>query len=145
MSMVENMVLKSVARTQPGFTPSHGYRESIWCSSSSCPGAVMLSWNMTYDGSEPVWVIKLELGHHLPEILSAHGVKGLCKINKGCVDVSVLFLALLIKLPCRKDHIHCSSSSTKAALTLREMFSFEVLDEAVEEDSGKNFAHYGQK
>ena len=72
--------------------------------------------NLAYNGNEPVWATKL--GHYLPQTLSAHDVKGLCEINKGCVDISVLFLAFLQKLSCRKGHVYCSSFGTTPALSL---------------------------
>ena len=54
-------------------------------------------------------------------------------------------MALLLELSICKDHAHCASTSTEATLTLREMSLFEVLYEAVEEDSGEDLASYGQQ
>ena len=54
-------------------------------------------------------------------------------------------MALLLELSICKNHVHCASTSTEATLTLREMSLFEVLYEAVEEDSGEDLASYGQQ
>lgn len=46
-----------------------------------------------------------------------------------------MFLASLLELSSREDHVHPSSFGAEAALTLWEVTPLKVLSEAVEEDS----------
>lgn len=54
-------------------------------------------------------------------------------------------MALFPELSSCKDSVHCACASAEATLTLKEMSLFEVLYEAVEEDSNKDLASYGQQ
>ena len=54
--------------------------------------------------------------HDDPQSIAVHGVKRLGEINKGYVEVTVLFSGLLHKLSDSEDHIRRATVSAKAAL-----------------------------
>ena len=54
--------------------------------------------------------------HDYPQSIAVHGVKRFGEINKGCVEVTVLFSGLLHKLSDSEDHIRRATVTAKAAL-----------------------------
>ena len=80
-----------------------------------------------------------------PSQLTLTTVEGLGQINKGCVEVAVLFDAFLLELVGGLDHIGGPLTCTEAALTFMEETLLQVFQQAVEEDAGQDLACYGQK
>lgn len=125
--MVENIMLRSVgANTQSPLYWSLGRVRTFLhrpAHKPSCRHETNVPW--------PWWthVRTTELVHNLPETLSDNDVKG--QWSRG----PVLFLASLLELSSREDHVHPSSFGAEAALTLWEVTPLKVLSEAVEEDS----------
>ena len=54
--------------------------------------------------------------HDYPQSIAVHGVKRFGEINKGYVEVTVLFSGLLHKLSDSEDHIRRARVTAKAAL-----------------------------
>ena len=109
--MAENMRLNKVgARTHPCFTPLE-----TWNGSEFSP----LSWTLA---SMPHDAYKLTgatiLCHNSPEAISTDGVKRFRQIDKGGVEVNILFLALLLELSDSKHYVGSSTAFPKATLTL---------------------------
>ena len=65
-------------------------------------------------------------------------------INKGRVEVAVLFHTFFLKLTGSKYHVGGSSASAEATLTFREKTLLQVVQQAVERDAGQGLACYGQ-
>ena len=63
----------------------------------------------------------------------------------GDIELPVLFLASLLELSSREDHVHPFSFGAEAALTLWEVTTFKVLSEAIEEYSSKDLVGYRQE
>ena len=51
-----------------------------------------------------------KLCHNVPKSLTTDCAKCFGKVNKGLVEVPILFLALLLKLSCCEDHANCSAA-----------------------------------
>ena len=106
VSMAENIMLKSVeASTQPCLTPfvtGNGSENSP----SFWPLASISSWNCR--------TIAMNLAGQLnfAIIFQCFG-----KVDKGHVEVHILFLAFFLKLSCCKDHVYCSSVFPESTLT----------------------------
>ena len=66
-------------------------------------------------------------------------------INKGRVEVAVLFHTFFLKLTGSKYHVGGSSASAEATLTFREKTLLQVVQQAVERDAGQDLACYGQE
>ena len=60
-----------------------------------------------------------KLRHNFPKTLLTDCIKCFGKVNKGHVEVHVLFLAFLLKLPCCDDHVNCSSVLSESSLAFR--------------------------
>ena len=58
---------------------------------------------LTHNGEKLCWAAVLR--HYSPQTLSTNSVKGLGQTDKGGVQVTVLFLTLLLKLPGSKHHV----------------------------------------
>ena len=71
---------------------------------------------LTYDGDEPCWAAVLR--HYSPQTLSTNSVEGLGQIDKGGVQVIVLFLTLLLQLPGSKHHVDSPAILPEATLAL---------------------------
>ena len=54
--------------------------------------------------------------HDDPQSIAVHGVKRFGEINKGYVEIAVLFSGLLHKLSDSEDHIRRATVSAKATL-----------------------------
>ena len=54
--------------------------------------------------------------HDYPQSIAVHGVKRFGEINKGYVEVTVLFSGLLHKLSDSEDHFRRATVTAKAAL-----------------------------
>ena len=65
---------------------------------------------------EPVRTAKLV--HNLPQAIMVDGVKGIAQVHKGGVEADILFLILLLQLPCSEHNTYCSTAMMKARLTL---------------------------
>ena len=57
-----------------------------------------------------------ELPQEQPQARPADHVKGLCEVDENCIQVSVLFSALLLQLPSCKVHIVRSAIRPESAL-----------------------------
>ena len=73
-----------------------------------------------------------EFFHDFPESLPTDCIEGLGQVNEGRVEVTVLFHAFLLELVGGKDHVGGSSTCAEAALALREVTLFQVVQQAVE-------------
>ena len=71
---------------------------------------------LTYDADELCWAAVLR--HYSPQTLFTNSVKGLGQIDKGGVQVSVLFLTLLLKLLSSKHHVNSPAILPETTLTL---------------------------
>ena len=71
---------------------------------------------LIYDGHELSWAAVLH--HGSPQTLSTNSVKGLGQIDIGGVQVSVLFLTLLLQLPGSKHHVDNPMIFAEATLAL---------------------------
>ena len=78
-----------------------------------------------------------KLSHALPDPFTTDGVKDFGQIDEGRAEVSVLFLALLLELTCSR-YVNCSTTFSEATLPLWQTSIFQVLSDAVEENSGKD-------
>ena len=83
------------------------------------------------------WAAKL--CNNVPETLSAHSIEGLGIVNKHCVQWPLLLLAFFLELVCCKDHVDCSSSPPKTALTLWKMAMFNMGIQPIQQNSGEDF------
>ena len=81
-----------------------------------------------------------DLYKQLEETTSTYKVEGLREIDKGEIQGSPLFPALLLQLPEGKDHVHCGSCCPKATLRLRvDAICKEV--ESSQGDTGEDLLH----
>ena len=127
-SVTENMMLKRVrAKTHLCLTP-FVTGKAAELSSLSCTLACMPSWNCL----TMVMIFWTVFWHDSPKAVSADRVKYLDQINISRVEVSVLFLILLLKLSCSKHHVNSPTFLTEAALTLRWESLFEMLVVAIQ-------------
>ena len=130
VSMAENIMLNSVvASTQPCLTPfvtGNGSENSpsFWTLAS------IPSWN---------WhTIAMNLAEH-PNSLTTYCGKSFCKVDKGHVEVHILFLAFLLKLSCCEDHVYCSSVFPESTLAFwQEHWLFKVFIQSIQHDSSKD-------
>ena len=106
LSMAENIMLNNVeSRTQPCLTPfvtGNGSENSpsFWTRASTP------AWNcrtIAMNGQ----IVKL--CHNFPKSLTTDCVKCFGKVDKGHVEVHILFLVNLLKLSCCEDRVNCSS------------------------------------
>ena len=76
---------------------------------------------------------------HIPQSLSAGGVKSLGQVDDNGVEVEVLLKAFLLKLPHCKYHVHCAA--TRAESTLGFWYvGFRNFKESVQDDTIKEFS-----
>ena len=81
---------------------------------------------------------------NFPESLPTDCIEGLGQVNEGRIEVTLLFHTFLLELTGGKDRVGGSSTCAEAALTLREVTLFQVIQQAVEYDTGQDLACYGQ-
>ena len=74
----------------------------------------------------------------------ADSVESLGQVNKGRVEVAVLFHTFFLKLTGSKYHVSGSSACAEAALTFREENLLQVVQQIVE-GTGQDLACYGQE
>ena len=73
-----------------------------------------------------------EFFHDFPESLPTDCIESLGHVNEGRLKVTVLLHAFLLELACVKYHVGGSSTCTEAALALREVTLFQVIQQEVE-------------
>ena len=83
--------------------------------------------------------------HDLPKSVPVDSVESLRQVNKGRVEVAVLFHTFFLKLTGSKYHVGGSSACAEAALTFREENLLQVVQQTVEKDAGQDHACYGQE
>ena len=113
VSMAENIMLNSVeASTQPCLTPfvsGNGSEDSqsFWTLAS------IPSWNCR---TIVMNLTTAKLCLNFPKSLATDFVKCFGKVDKGHVEVHILFLTFFLKLPCCKDYVYCSSVFPESTL-----------------------------
>ena len=85
-----------------------------------------------------------EFSHDFPKSVWADSVESLGQVNKGRVEVAVLFHTFFLKLTGSKYHVGGSSACAEAALTFREETLLQVVQQTVE-GTGQDLACYGQE
>ena len=72
-----------------------------------------------------------EFSHDFPKSVWADSVESLGQVNKGRVEVAVLFHTFFLKLTGSKYHVGGSSACAEAALTFREETLLQVVQQTV--------------
>ena len=100
---------------------SIGHWEGVWALAIflySCLLAVVKLPDLV---DECVWAANFS--NNLPQAVMINCANGLGEVDEGGVESYVLFSAFFLLLSCSKNHVHCSPSSSEAALRFWLSFS----------------------
>ena len=110
VSMAENIMLNSVeASTQP--LCHREWIRKLTVILDPCKHTIMELPHHCYKFGRTA-----KLCHNFSKSLTTDCVKCFGKVDKGHVEVHILFLAFLLKLSCCEDHVYCSSVFLESAL-----------------------------
>ena len=86
-----------------------------------------------------------EFSHDFPKSVPADSVESLGQVNKGRVEVALLFRTFFLKLMGSKYHVGGSSACAEAGWTFREETLLQVVQQTIEKAAGQDLACYGQE